>query len=646
LNLAALELDTRVKPFSATTWMVNGGGVRPAHAPEVGRRAPHLIVPSAAVPPGNGHGNGNGNAAGNGHAVPPGPAVIAALPPVVSRANGKAHPSVETRVSPGQIAPPPGPLAEGTGDVMVQFQSLMGRFLDTQRKVMMAYLQGAQGVAADTAAPTLAPPEALAAVTVPAPVVSMSMPAPAPAAIEVPVAAEPPALAAAGRMTREQLTGELLRIVGERTGYPPEMLGLDVDIEADLGIDSIKRVEILGNVQRACIPPEVQVGEKAMEQLTGIKTLRGIADWLEKALAGGPVEAKAVAPAVAAAPVAPPPSPASEKTGAPQAAQPTGEGELVVIPRSMLAVVDAPALHGQGARFAPDRVLLVTDDGRGIAGMMAEEVQALGGRVVVVRHAGALGASEQMAPGVYQADLTDAAAVARLVDRVRQEHGPLGGIVHLLPLAVREDFDAMDLAGWRAALARDVKSLFHLARAAAPDLKQAGSGDGAWVLAATTMGGAYDDEPRRSFFPGQAGIAGLVKSLALEWPGVQCKVVGLDAESPAALQAEQLLGELAAADGLVEVGYHGAQRRVLQPRLASLDASAPVQVAVDAGSVVLVTGGARGITAEVAAELAERYRPTLVLVGRSPLPAPEESPATRELASPHGLKAALLDGMR
>ncbi|HVD76438.1 MAG TPA: SDR family NAD(P)-dependent oxidoreductase, partial [Vicinamibacteria bacterium] len=388
-----------------------------------------------------------------------------------------------------------------------------------------------------------------------------------------------------------------------------------------------------------------------MEQLTGIRTLRGIADWLEKALEGGTVQAEP-APAstgVAAPTTVPPvPSPASERPGAPQAARPTGDGELVVIPRSMLAIVDAPPLRGQGARFAPDRVLLVTDDGRGIAQTIGEELQGLGGRVVLLRHAGALAPTEQLEPAIYRADLADAGAVARLVEQVRRDHGPLGGIVHLLPLAVREDFDAMDLAGWRAALARDVKSLFHLARAAAPDLKQAGTGRDAWVLAATTMGGAYDDEPSRRgpFFPGQGGIAGFVKSLALEWPGVQCKVVGLDAESPAALQAEQLLAELTAADGLVEVGYRGAQRRVLQPRLAVLDAGAPVQVPIDADSVVLVTGGARGITAEVAAELAERYRPTLVLVGRSPLPEPEESPATRELASPHGLKAALLERMR
>jgi hypothetical protein len=54
--------------------------------------------------------------------------------------------------------------------------------------------------------------------------------------------------------TRTESTGDdvrdvLLDQVSRRTGYPRAMLGLDDDMEADLGIDSIKRVEILGELQ-------------------------------------------------------------------------------------------------------------------------------------------------------------------------------------------------------------------------------------------------------------------------------------------------------------------------------------------------------------------------------------------------------------
>ena len=45
----------------------------------------------------------------------------------------------------------------------------------------------------------------------------------------------------------------LLEIVADKTGYPTDMLETDMDLEADLGIDSIKRVEILALCKKNCL---------------------------------------------------------------------------------------------------------------------------------------------------------------------------------------------------------------------------------------------------------------------------------------------------------------------------------------------------------------------------------------------------------
>ena len=62
----------------------------------------------------------------------------------------------------------------------------------------------------------------------------------------------------------------MMAIVSEKTGYPQEMLELGMDMESDLGIDSIKRVEILGAVQDK-IPalPEVPGDELAEMRTLG-----------------------------------------------------------------------------------------------------------------------------------------------------------------------------------------------------------------------------------------------------------------------------------------------------------------------------------------------------------------------------------------
>ncbi len=41
----------------------------------------------------------------------------------------------------------------------------------------------------------------------------------------------------------------VLEIVAEKTGYPPEMLDMDLDLEADLGVDTVKQAEVFAAVR-------------------------------------------------------------------------------------------------------------------------------------------------------------------------------------------------------------------------------------------------------------------------------------------------------------------------------------------------------------------------------------------------------------
>lgn len=70
----------------------------------------------------------------------------------------------------------------------------------------------------------------------------------------------------------ELLTKSLLEIVSDKTGYPVEMLELEMDMEADLGIDSIKRVEILGAMQESfpnlpTVDPEELMELRTLDQI-------------------------------------------------------------------------------------------------------------------------------------------------------------------------------------------------------------------------------------------------------------------------------------------------------------------------------------------------------------------------------------------
>ena len=67
----------------------------------------------------------------------------------------------------------------------------------------------------------------------------------------------------------------MLDIVSRVTGYPVEMISLDMDIEADLGIDSIKRVEILSAFEERMphlppVSPEMMGSMKTLGQIVGV----------------------------------------------------------------------------------------------------------------------------------------------------------------------------------------------------------------------------------------------------------------------------------------------------------------------------------------------------------------------------------------
>lgn len=114
----------------------------------------------------------------------------------------------------------------------------------------------------------------------------------------------------------------------------------------------------------------------------------------------------------------------------------------------------------------------------------------------------------------------------------------------------------------------------------------------------------------------RAAGSGLIKTLALEHPGLETRVVEVDSALPLQGRVAVVLGELGAGTGHVH-SVHDAQGR----RVPELIPTSPMQLAVQAsplqaGDVVLVTGGAKGITARLAQALAEAKGVRLALVGR------------------------------
>ncbi|WP_327738656.1 SDR family NAD(P)-dependent oxidoreductase [Streptomyces nojiriensis] len=367
--------------------------------------------------------------------------------------------------------------------------------------------------------------------------------APGPAGTAHPADPDP---APPGPRTAEEVMDLVLEIVHTRTGYPRDMLGPELDLEADLSIDSIKRVEIIGALaDRIGLPRDPDgdgSAESAVEELSRIKTLRGIVDWITTRTPAAPATA---APAT--------PGGASETPGGAPLAPP--------LRRFRVELVPVPPADGAPETLRGLRIGLV-EDGQGIAPALAAALEALGAEPTFLPSAG---------PGFD--GLVDLSAL-------RTTAGPV------LPGA---------FPGLREALTTGTPRLLLV------------TGPGA---------------------PG-TGLHGFARSAALEFPGTLVRAVDIHPKEDPERIAEQLVAELSGdgdrgtADAPTSVGYtaEGARvtRRPVPTPLRASDGPPPL----DRDAVVLLTGGARGITARTALALARATGCHVELVGRTPEPATE-----------------------
>ncbi|MGH3365311.1 MAG: acyltransferase domain-containing protein, partial [Nocardioidaceae bacterium] len=105
------------------------------------------------------------------------------------------------------------------------------------------------------AAPAAVTPGAVAPATHEAPAAPATLVEPAaPAAPAAPVEPAAPAASTAAAPagagpSSDEVADAVVSIVAEMTGYPPDLLDLDLDLEADLGVDTVKQAEVVAAVR-------------------------------------------------------------------------------------------------------------------------------------------------------------------------------------------------------------------------------------------------------------------------------------------------------------------------------------------------------------------------------------------------------------
>ena len=408
---------------------------------------------------------------------------------------------------------------------------------------------------------------------------------------------------------------KVLQIVAEKTGYPEDMLDLDLDLEADLGVDTVKQAEMFAAVRAAYnIPRDESL------KLRDFPTLAHVIQFAQDRSA-------AVAPAPAASAARAPQQPGDQKpavfSSAPiQPLRPTimNLDAANRIPRRVPVPTLRPPLtfcKATGVKLDRNSRVAVMFDKSGVGEALTQRLHALSVEVLRLDSA------------------QDADTLTSLLkDWIAA--GPVSGVYWLPALDQEGDLRQLDSAAWHEALCTRVKSLYTAMRA----LYEKVAAPGTFLVAATRLGGQHGYDEAGAVAPLGGAVVGFAKTYKRERPESLVKAVDFEPNCKAAEAAGLLLAETLHDPGAVEIGYTGDERWTvgLEERPA---ADGQAGMVLDKNSVFLITGAAGSIVSAITADLAAASGGTFYLLDLVPEPDPDNPDLKRFISDKENLKRDL-----
>ena len=397
-------------------------------------------------------------------------------------------------------------------------------------------------------------------------------------------------------VTPDQVSAVLVDLVSDKTGYPAEMLELDMSLDSDLGIDSIKRVEIFSALKDQ-LPAAKDIKAEHMQTL---KTLRDISSFISS-MSGKE------------APQAPPCQACQKKEPVQQKTEPVVEEIREIDTAQVNSALDRlvvktekidEELKDDRISLEPGSEILIAGTKDELTGKIVEGIKAKGFNPVFV--------------SMNQAETCEIP-------------GEISGLLIAAPNGNTDD--------------KFLKNSFKILRKSVPSLRKAAGKSSAVFMTVSRLNGFFGiDGESSGINPISGGLAGLSKTTGHELPGVNCKAVDIDPAMEPEKASAMIIDEIFI-NRPVEVGISqkGKITLVSEPSLLE-ETDNPLPF--NNGDVIIITGGARGVTAECAVKLAHKLEKEskevkMLLLGRST--APEQEPQwLANLTSEGEIKKAIM----
>lgn len=393
----------------------------------------------------------------------------------------------------------------------------------------------------------------------------------------------------------------LWQVIEEKTGYPSDVLTLAMDLEGDLGIDSIKRVEILSALTER--KPELRDNP--------VQEVRTLADLLEL-LDGESHSAVLDEEGLAESLLHPESSDwdlSAKKKSTDDEARIQSADELSYFEQGIGEKLKAAHVGAYKLRAVPwaesqayarelKGEIWVLDDGSARAMSLLIQAEDRG----------------------VKAKLVSLSSIDKLVI-----HDDLSGLILLCPKVLGQDPIA-----WYA-------NVYKLLQKVGPTL-QANQG---FVATVSRLGGEFGlDNIAELEDVYKGGISAIAKTLSHEWPEVHARAIDLGRDFNDNSECAHRCLDAILLSGPLEIGVFKNRFITLKLEPSEFVEGSHERILVPSDTV-LVTGGARGVTAATLKHLAKRYPVRFVIWGRTALPS-EEAIELRHLVEAGEIKRTLM----
>lgn len=373
-----------------------------------------------------------------------------------------------------------------------------------------------------------------------------------------------------GRIDKETIKAETLQVFSEVTKYPEDMLDLDMEMEADLGIDTVKQATILSILGEKYMVPQ----DDSM-QLSQLPTIGHIVDlFYERAQEGGGIpeimeveEADVVEDAPETMDVSVP-----------------GESSLT---RQVLVLAEEK-LGDVNFSLKDTSVLLIGDHVPDKA--IEKALEKKGARTTVFA----------------------------LNEKLEKDFAKLNGefdlIIDSSHVGQTVLFDELEIDAAKVLLSQSSEQRFAFYK-----LWQEAKKHPAQIICLTAIDGSMGVATAGKISdPSYGALAGFYKSLRKEWNDTTVRIIDLDPAQSLEKSLNYIIDEIEHDAIGVEVAWPKGKRHIVKIDEQDIDSKTRIELTKE--DTILVTGGGSGIANEVIQELARRYPVNFIIVDIARMP--------------------------